>query len=301
MGTPRSESSVMACVEICTPPSKLRLSRFAKGTSWVLAAAIVGDGHGRPADADPCPAALGHQVQALVARRPEPPRGGQCRRTVAALLMHFIGQTYRQQGAARTAGIVQQRQRAGAPGGLFGRLQRCQCLGTQYIVEGDDDAAFFRRIIDGDFRDLIAGLDQQYGLQCRLDAIGRPGLDGRDPVGISIIFASRAARTTFAVFHGHGGEAVNFDQIHSCGQLQCIARESHAPDGTTGIWSQRTVGKGLLAGFVDTAVNAVALLGILTGHVNAFDLHEVEQARAIGVFGDVSRRPQAFVHDSNPS
>ena len=36
MGTPRSESSVMACVEICTPPNTLRLSRFAKGTSWVL-------------------------------------------------------------------------------------------------------------------------------------------------------------------------------------------------------------------------------------------------------------------------
>ena len=107
--------------------------------------------------------------------------------------------------------------------------------------------------------------------------------------------------TAFAVLDGHGGDAVDFDQIHGRGQLQFMAGERHAPHGSAGIRFQRAVGNCLLARFVDTAVNAIALLRILAGHVNAFDLHEVEQAWAIGVLGDISRRPQAFVHDRNPS
>ncbi len=72
MGTPRSHSRVIACVEICTPPSRLRLSRFASGHVVGLLPRLVGDGHGGAADADPRAAALGDQVQALVARRPKP-------------------------------------------------------------------------------------------------------------------------------------------------------------------------------------------------------------------------------------
>ena len=277
---------------------------FQVGQGYIvgLGAVFIGDGHCRPADADLRAASLRHEMQALVARRPEPAGRGQPRRSVAALLVDFIRQADRQQRTARAARIVEQRQRARALRGSLGGFQCGQGLGPQGVVEGDDDAAFFRRIVDGDFRNIIPRLGQQNCLQGGLDAIGRPGLECVCWLAAARISGrSNTARTAFAVFDGHGGSPVDFDQIHGRGELQLVAGERHAPHGAVGIGFQRTVRKCCLARFVDAAVNAVALLGILARHMNAFNLHVVEQTRAIGVLRHVSRWPKRFVHGGGPS
>ena len=49
------------------------------------------------------------------------------------------------------------------------------------------------------------------------------------------------------------------------------------------------------------AMHQVSLLGIGIGEMNPLDLHEVEEARAVCEFCDVSRWPEIFVHVRLPA
>src|SRR4051812_43329784 len=47
---------------------------------------------------------------------------------------------------------------------------------------------------------------------------------------------------------------------------------------------------------IHAAMHGHALLGIGAGQMNTLHLHQVEEARTVGVFGNVARRPEILVH-----
>ena len=50
---------------------------------------------------------------------------------------------------------------------------------------------------------------------------------------------------------------------------------------------------------MNATMDAVALLRVLAGNVDAFHFHVVEEPRAVGEFGYVSGGPQTLVHNEN--
>jgi len=268
--------------------------------------------------------ALDHDMNAVVARRPELPGLGAIRAAFYALchmplLIDFVGQADRLERALWALGVIEQRRGARSTCSLLGGFEDRKSITSQGVVHGNPQPQFLGRIVQVRFRYGVPGLLQQEHLKAKLHAIGRPRLG---PVQqwwfIHHLVARLAVRESIvpgpslSIFDWDRPCSFHFCQIERGGQSETLAGKRQAPDGARTrhialvllkLLHLLALGVGLArlrrycAGLIDTPMHTEPVHCIGAGQENTFDRHVVEQPWAIGVLSDTSTWPQRGFHN----
>jgi hypothetical protein len=231
-------------------------------------------------------------MHTVVARWPHAARGEFLTGRLSVEEVNFIGKAIGLKAATLAPPVVEERRWAFSVGAGPGGCECGKSLGAEIRSEGHKEAKTFGGIVYYAVVNLMSRLLEQQGLQCELDPVGGPRFGqsgGRGflfRVGRNDIWPSG---TALAIFDRNSAGSLYFRQVKGCGETEGYACKGKAAQGNGAVG----VGGfgGLFGGLVDTLVNGLGGHGVLAGQMNALHLHQVEEAGAIGVFGDIARGP----------